>query len=125
VDAIGRIAEDRIRRAMEDGLFDNLAGAGGPLDLEADAWVPPDLRLAYRVLKNAGCLPPELEVRQDIINLRMLIDAVDDPEHRARRLRELEYKLQSFNLMREQRGAAPLQLQDYEDRVMDRLMGQS
>nr|NIT03118.1 DUF1992 domain-containing protein [Candidatus Latescibacterota bacterium] len=50
--AISRIAEERIRRAIEEGHFDNLENAGKPLDLEDDIWVPEDLRIAYRVLKN-------------------------------------------------------------------------
>jgi len=60
---IERLAEERIKQAQEEGAFDALPGRGRPLDLEDDAHVPEDLRLAWRVLKNAGCLPPELEAR--------------------------------------------------------------
>jgi hypothetical protein len=54
------LVEQRIEAAIARGEFDNLPGAGRPLALDDDALVPPELRLAYRLLKNAGCVPPEL-----------------------------------------------------------------
>ena len=56
------LAEQRIREAQERGEFDNLPGAGAPLALDDDALVPEELRAAYRILKNAGYVPPELEI---------------------------------------------------------------
>ena len=52
---------------MEAGEFDNLEGQGQPLKLEDDSHIPPELRMAYKILKNADCLPPELELRQEIV----------------------------------------------------------
>jgi len=43
---------------MSRGDFDGLPGAGRPLVLDDDPLVPEDLRLAYRILKNAGFVPP-------------------------------------------------------------------
>jgi len=60
--ALERLAEERIRDAIQRGEFDNLPGRGKPLNLEDDRHIPDDLRLAYKVLKNADCLPPELEL---------------------------------------------------------------
>jgi hypothetical protein len=34
-------------------------GSGEPLTLDDDSHVPAELRAGYRLLKNAGCLPPE------------------------------------------------------------------
>jgi len=54
-----RIISDRkIQEAQEEGLFDNLPGAGKPLDLDDDLHVPPHLRAGHRILKNAN-VPPE------------------------------------------------------------------
>ncbi len=55
------IAEQRIAEAIENGDFDDLPGSGKPLELDDDSLVPEELRLAYRVLKNAGFVPPEIE----------------------------------------------------------------
>jgi len=53
--ALELIAERRLEEAIERGEFDNLPGAGLPLDLDdMDASLPEELRLAYRILKNAG-----------------------------------------------------------------------
>ena len=59
--ALEWIAERRIAEAVSQGEFDNLPGAGRPLDLDDDALVPEELRAAYRILKNAGIAPPEVK----------------------------------------------------------------
>ena len=64
---IASIAEEKIREAQAEGAFDNLPGRGRPLQYEDDSGIPPDLRMAYKVLKNAGCLPPE-EKKKVILN---------------------------------------------------------
>ena len=93
------IAEQRIREAIERGEFDRLPGAGRPLRLEDDSMVPPELRAGYRILKNAGCLPPELELRKEILTLRDLIRAIEDDGEKNARIRELNYKLLKLNIM--------------------------
>jgi hypothetical protein len=76
-----QIAERRIREAMDRGEFDNLPGAGKPLALERNPFVPAELRMAYKVLKNAGVVPQELETRAEIRNLEaMLVDMEDEAE---------------------------------------------
>ena len=120
--AIARIAEQRISQAIKEGALDNLEGAGKPLDLNDDAWVPEDLRLAFRVLRNAGIIPPELELRNEIMNLRALMETIDNDKERLKRLRELNYKLMCLNERREN----PLRLEDfpaYEQEMVARLTG--
>lgn len=51
-------AERHIIEAQRKGEFDNLPGRGEPLILDDDSHVPAELRAGYRLLKNAGCLPP-------------------------------------------------------------------
>jgi len=63
---LDKIAENRIQSALERGELDNLPGSGKPLALDNNTMVPAELRVAYRMLKNAGYLPPELAVRADI-----------------------------------------------------------
>ena len=78
MDVFARIAEKRIQKAMERGAFDNLPNRGKPLNLDSDSWIPPDLRMAYKVLKNAGFVPPEVELRKEILSLRELIDTTNE-----------------------------------------------
>lgn len=57
--AISAIAEERIRRAQEQGDFDGLPGRGKPLDLASYTNIPEELRMAYTLLKNGGYLSRE------------------------------------------------------------------
>lgn len=60
-------AERHIIDAQSKGEFDGLPGTGEPLVLDDDSHIPPELRAGFRLLKNAGCLPPELEQRREAI----------------------------------------------------------
>ena len=114
------IAEQRIREAIERGEFDRLPGAGQPLKLEDDAMIPPELRVAYKILKNAGCLPPELELRKEIVTLRDLLRAVEDDGERKAKIRELNHKLLKLSLM-SGRTFDLDQFPEYRDRIAGRL----
>jgi hypothetical protein len=96
MDWLERLAEERIREAMERGEFDDLPLAGKPLPSEPDGSVPEDLRLAYKLLKDAGFLPPELELRKEILSLRELLSTVEDDGERlklGRRINDLVLRL--------------------------------
>ena len=67
------IAEKKIAEAIERGELDDLPGAGRPLELDDDALVPEDVRLAYRILKNAGYVPPEVETLNEISQLEQFV----------------------------------------------------
>jgi hypothetical protein len=67
------IAEQRIAKAIENGDLDDLPGSGKPLELDDDSLVPEELRLAYRILKNAGFVPPEIESLRDSKAERKLV----------------------------------------------------
>ncbi|PIW87771.1 MAG: DUF1992 domain-containing protein, partial [Nitrospirae bacterium CG_4_8_14_3_um_filter_41_47] len=95
-----RIAERRIIEAIANGEFDNLEGKGRPINFEDETWVPEDLRMAYRILKNAGCIPPELEFRNEVVNMCSLMNTIDDDKERIKKLRELNFKLLKLNLTR-------------------------
>lgn len=70
---IDQLAEAKILRAIEQGDLDRLQGHGEPLHLEDDAHIPEELRVGYRLLKNANFLPPELQLRRDIHSTECLL----------------------------------------------------
>jgi len=94
---IEAIAEERIRAAQENGEFDDLPGRGKPLDLDDDAHVPPELRMAWRVLKNAGCLPPELEAEREIKTALELLANLTDEAERYRQMQRLNLMITKLN----------------------------
>jgi hypothetical protein len=98
VNVFERIAEAKIAAAKEEGEFDDLPGAGSPLELEDVSHVPSELRLAYKVLRNADVLPPEAELRREIYSLGRLIGEAPKGEERERlrrewRLRQLQHSI--------------------------------
>jgi hypothetical protein len=101
------IAEKKIRQAQREGAFDNLPGAGKPLALEDDSAVPEDLRLIYKVLKNANCLPPEISLHREILQMRDLLRTIVDDEERLRQFRKINLCITRLNLMRNK----PIQLE--------------
>jgi hypothetical protein len=117
-----RIAERRIIEAIANGEFDNLEGKGKPIDFEDETWISEDLRMAYRILKNAGCIPPELEFRNEVVNMCSLMNTTDDDKERIKKLRELNFKLLKLNMTRKK----PLNFEDfpaYEGKLVDKLTG--
>ena len=94
-----QIAEHIIHEAQEQGEFDNLPGAGKPLMLDDDALVPENLRAGYRLLKNAGYLPPELHLHGEIHEVEQLLAEVQDASayvQAERRLRYLRLRLNQY-----------------------------
>jgi hypothetical protein len=117
------LAEEKIREAIARGEFANLPGAGKPLRLEDNSMVPEDLRVAYKILKNAGCIPPELELRKEIITLRSLLRTIEDAEAKRDVVRELNNKLLKMNVM----GKRFVNLDDfpeYREQILGKMAGQ-
>ena len=100
MDFFSKIVEERIQRAKEEGVFDDLPGKGKPLQLEDDSGIPEDLRLSFKILKNSNCLPIEMELRREIFNLRQLLEAAIDPATRRDLRRQLNTLVLRHNLQR-------------------------
>jgi len=115
-----KIVEQRIREAQEKGEFDNLPGQGKPLNLEDDRHIPEDLRLAYKILKNADCLPPEVEEKREIRQMEDLLAGVPDEKERYRLIKRINYRIMKLNMMGKK---SPLleEKQIYYRRVVDKI----
>jgi hypothetical protein len=103
MDAIAWIAEQRIKEALNQGFFDNSPYRGRPVHLDEDASIPPELRMAFKILRDAGCLPPEVELRREIATLSDLLDAIVDPVERRRIRKELADRSLRLELLRRRR----------------------
>jgi hypothetical protein len=115
-----RLAEQRILDAVSAGEFDNLPGRGRPLVLDDDRGVPEHLRMAYRVLKNAGFAPPEVALRKEIAQLEDLLADAPDERDRYRQIKKLNFLIMKLNSMRR----SPVTLdkdQYYEERIVEKL----
>ena len=86
-----------LRDAQRSGELQAAANWGKPLDLDDGyAQTPEALRMAFKVLKDAGFVPPEVETMKQIAALREVI-AADPQAPRAdamrRRLSDLQQHL--------------------------------
>lgn len=56
-----------ITRAMNEGKFDNLKNEGKPLDVEEEnPYADPDMRLAYRIMSQAGTAPAWVDMEKEV-----------------------------------------------------------
>lgn len=98
------IAEEKIKQAMKDGEFDRLPGMGKPLKLDDMSGVPEDLRMAYRIMKNAGYTEEESDLRKEVMTIEDLIKKCDDDSERQSLQKQLNEKLLRFNRLMSKRG---------------------
>ncbi|MDA8156925.1 MAG: DUF1992 domain-containing protein [Actinomycetota bacterium] len=118
MDILQTIAERKIEEAARNGAFTGLPGAGKPIKFEDESLVPEDLRLACRVLKNAGFVPPEIELKKEIFNLSCLLKSLDSKSERIKKLRELDLKLAKLGVMLNR----PVHLEEYESRFYEKFL---
>jgi hypothetical protein len=120
MDFFQKIAENRILEAIEAGEFDNLEGKGRPLKLEDDSHVPPELRMVYKILKMADCLPPELELRKEVIRLQDLVASLPDEAEKLTQMRRLNFYVMKLNIIRPV-SALLLEHDLYTPKILERL----
>ncbi len=115
-----KIAEQKIVEAMREGQFDNLPGRGKQLVLEDDANVPEELRMAYKVLKNANCIPPELTLQKEIRQVEDLLEGITDEKEKYKQIKRLNYMTMKLNTMRH-RAVNFEEQQHYYSKVVEKL----
>lgn len=116
---LDQIAETRIQEAIERGELSDLPGAGKPLKLDDDSAIPEELRVAYRILKNASFLPPELQLRKEVREVEQLLHQLPESERSRARAR---LELLQLRLAANRRQPINLLLEDhYRQRLLERL----
>ncbi len=114
-----KIVEERIRKAQKKGAFDNLKGSGKPLDLLNDQAVAEELRLAYKILKNVDCLPPEIELKKEIQQTEELLGAMGDTAEKYRAIKKLNFLIMKLNTLR----SAAIEFEEpqkYSDKLVEK-----
>lgn len=98
MNVLDALAESKIAAAIASGELSNLPGEGRPLELDDSPLVPEALRAAYRILRNAGFVPPEVEACRERANLARMVASLDDEPARRRaalRLALIEARLEA------------------------------
>lgn len=121
MDFVALIAEEKIREAIRNGELENLPGKGRPLRLENLSLVPEELRAGYIILKNAGILPQEIELKKEIVSLRDLVNCCYEDGEINLLKRKLNEKLLRFNILMEKRNRNSPALKYYQDKIYNKL----
>jgi hypothetical protein len=95
------LCEQRIVEAIRQGEFDDLPGAGQPLDLSEDPMVPEDMRMANRIMKNAGFTPPAIGLRREVAELQAQLELLGE-EARAQAVKRLAVLMMRLSMERGQ-----------------------
>jgi len=114
-----KLVEQRIQAAQRDGAFEDLQGAGKPIEFEDDSGVPEDLRLAYKMLKNADFTPPEIEIKKQILQTEDLLGGMRDSREKYQAIKKLNYLVTKLNCLR--RTPVNLEEPQYSEQIIDRL----
>jgi len=96
---IDQIAEQKIMVAILNGELDNLPGQGQPLHLDDDRSVPEELRVAYRLLKNSGFLPPAANLRKEIAGMNQLLMQAVSEDEQVKLSKRMDYLLMQLSTM--------------------------
>lgn len=123
MDWAASIANERIREAQQRGEFDNLPGAGKPLpEVDELSGVPEDLRIGFKMLKNAGVLPEEMQLRKDMLTLHDLLAACRHDGEKRQLAAQLNAKKLRYRMLMEERGwSQSSAYADYESKVEKQL----
>lgn len=113
-----KIVEERILTAQKKGEFENLDGSGKPLALQNDYHIPEELRLAFKILKNADCLPPEIELKKEIRQTEDLLAGMQDTSEKYRLLKKINFLIMKLNTFRGSRVMFEMP-QRYMEKLVD------
>lgn len=120
MEAFRIIAERRINQAISDGSLTFEQWKDKPLVLEDDSFVPAELKMAYKLLKNSGYLPQEIVDRKEVQRLEELIASTEDEHVRLQQMRKLNVLLMKMD---SQRGR-PVNVEgqrDYYARIVEKV----
>ena len=120
MDALARIAEQKILQAMQEGDLNSEKWKNKPLPLDDDRFVPDDLKMAYKILKNSGYLPPEIEAKKEINKLEDLIACTEDEHVRLKQMKKLNVLMMKLEARRSSPANIAAQ-DDYYRKVVERI----
>jgi hypothetical protein len=115
------LVEERIRKAQKDGAFYDLPGANKPLNFE-DENIPEELRISHKILKNAGFLPPEIELKKKISHTEQLLENIEpDSLERRKMQRKLNFLLAKLQSMRGNGAGFSMHTELYREQIINKM----
>ncbi|MDR2124142.1 MAG: DUF1992 domain-containing protein [Desulfovibrio sp.] len=127
LNAIAFVAERKIEEAAAEGAFDDLPGAGAPLRMEDLSHLPPEMRTAYMLLRNAGYLEKAIPAGRHVNMSDLLAGAPEEKDMygKMRRLKVLTARVrrEEAKLLPETAGKTKADPEDspYLEKIMERI----
>ncbi|OIR60893.1 hypothetical protein BLL41_13555 [Bacillus sp. FMQ74] len=116
------VSEDKIKRAIKEGDFQNLPGMGKPLPKDDAAHLPESLRMGYRILKNAGMAEDEGALKKELMTIDHLIEKCYDEKEREQLIRKKTEKQLQLDKLVDKKGMFSKPTSAfYKNKVYDRL----
>ena len=127
--ALRRLAERRIEDAIQEGKFDNLAGAGAPLELEP---LPADesarmMWWALKILKQNDVTPHEVQWRTALDYLRAQLERLTDEsrlEPLVAQINDLVRRINTLGTNAINIGVSGVELEVERERLRARVMSE-
>ncbi len=94
---LDQLAEQKIADAIANGELSNLPGQGQPLPEDDCQFVPEELRVAYRIMKNANLLPAGLQVRKEINQIETLLAIAENDQQKMQLHRKMQFLLMKLD----------------------------
>ncbi|TVZ76715.1 uncharacterized protein DUF1992 [Aeribacillus composti] len=123
MDIFAQIAEDRIKKAYEEGEFKELPGMGKPLPHDDLSDIPEELRMAYRLLRNAGMVDQENDLKKEQLTIQDLLKCCEDEAERKKLQQKLSEKQLALERIVKKRNIFNTSAsQFYKDKVYKKLI---
>src|SRR5207248_11321879 len=125
IPALRRLADRRIEDAMREGKFDNLPGAGQPLELE-DMPAEENARLmwwAIRLLKQNDFIPEEIRWHKALDRLREMLNSLIDEKQLPAlvdQMNQIVHKINTLGTNALKASVAPIDLETERTRLRER-----
>jgi len=85
-----------------------------------DHHIPEERRLVYKILKNADCIPPEIELKKEIQRTEDLLAGMGETAEKYRALKKINFLIMKLNSIR--KTLVELEMpQYYTEKIADRL----
>ncbi|PLS14720.1 DUF1992 domain-containing protein [Bacillus sp. M6-12] len=115
------IAEDKIKKAIKAGEFDNLPGHGKLLVMEDLSAIPEDLRMAYKMMKNAGMVEDEGSYKKEFMRIEDLLANCGDSTKKKELEQQLTEKRMRYQKYKQKNTSHSSVFKEYQSKLNDLL----
>lgn len=99
--SLEKIIDEKISEAIANGEFDNLKGAGKPINLDDYFATPAEIRVGLALLKSNKFVPEEVELMREIGSLKQKINDSTEENEKSKLSKLLNEKMLALNIILE------------------------